>query len=101
MSEQQHTPEPWHVVDTEPWGIMSGDRRVAEVRAEGDARRLVVCVNACGGVPDEALRTVTGEMPGMLAYASLGPVRGLCSWCGLELYGEADPPARIRAHLAE
>ena len=31
----------------------------------------------------------------------LGTIVGVCSWCGLELYGDADPPARIKKHLFE
>lgn len=31
----------------------------------------------------------------------LGPLRGVCVYCHLELYGDADPPARIRQHLYE
>jgi hypothetical protein len=35
------------------------------------------------------------------ALLSLGPKKGICSWCGMELYGEADPIARMKAHQRE
>lgn len=35
------------------------------------------------------------------AALSLGPVRGVCSWCGLEFLGDADPASRMKKHLYE
>ena len=74
MSENKHTPEPWYVVD-KPWGNgtwinsgspdphhegfvadcedMNGD--VDKDTARINARRITACVNACEGIPTDAL----------------------------------------------
>jgi hypothetical protein len=58
MSEK-HSPEPWRATDDAAW--MGGARvwsglgaRMFEA-SEVDARRIVACVNACAGIPTEAL----------------------------------------------
>lgn len=111
MSEQKHTPEPWSVAPGRPWHRQihaAGEPNVIAVvyteavaAGEANARRIVACVNACRGVPEDALKILEGSMGEVAALAVLGPLKGVCSWCGLALYGEHDPPARMRAHQAE
>ncbi len=52
---------------------------------------------------DALLREIRGGDPKCdlprAAAPELGPVRGICSWCGLELYGDHDPVGRIKDHL--
>jgi hypothetical protein len=62
MSE--HTSEPWHV-DTEIWTIEDGAHNPAAiaslaVRPEraANGRRIVAAINACCGVPTEALEAL-------------------------------------------
>lgn len=65
MSEQKHTPEPWHVTAPgtfSPARIYGADRKlVAECDdgvgqpREDNARRITACVNACAGLPDMVL----------------------------------------------
>lgn len=63
--DNKHTPEPW-VASIEPnkkeWGIDAGKWGIAicadapgDGTAEGNARRIVACVNACAGIPTELL----------------------------------------------
>ena len=61
MSETKHSPEPWYQ-DPEDCAWLGGASvfsekgpvRLCEV-SEADARRIVACVNACAGLPTEAL----------------------------------------------
>lgn len=59
-----HSPEPWHVIDTcarrfindaDGKGVASASMRVEAVNglelAEANAERIVACVNACAGIP--------------------------------------------------
>lgn len=53
MTTMKHTPEPWTLNCSgvfDPKG-----ERVCDRIAEHDARRMVACVNACRGLPTEAL----------------------------------------------
>ena len=70
------TPEPWHIENL--WHVLSEDGRLIagcgghDSNIPGDntfqdnqtnARRIVACVNACAGIPTEALEAgVVGEM---------------------------------------
>ena len=71
MSQQQHTPEPWGLNDKRSNGWMdnamfvSGNDGSNIVRCysdfgneEANARRIVACVNACAGIPNEVLSAV-------------------------------------------
>jgi hypothetical protein len=67
-----HTPEPWEavllqadgvVIRREGWELRTDDydvacaiERGAPIRKEADARRIAACVNACAGIPTEALQ---------------------------------------------
>ncbi len=68
----EHSPEPWEKSLTrdgseDSWCVHRAEDRVivAEVeirpdnedRAESDARRIVACINACAGIPTEALES--------------------------------------------
>jgi hypothetical protein len=63
MSETKHSPEPWrfeNIPGRKGAGAVRdvGDFVVARTLPEampGDARRIVACVNACAGIPTEAL----------------------------------------------
>lgn len=73
MSEQMHTPEPWHV---DGWrGLVQGSRKHEgthyavwaadddtmicptglDAESEANARRIVACVNACAGLDTDTL----------------------------------------------
>lgn len=57
----EHTKEPWRLSKyVEGYIIGSDDRRVAVIKPDNDikkanARRITACVNACAGIPTEAL----------------------------------------------
>jgi hypothetical protein len=75
MSEMKHTPDPWEANQEYanrwriesckegflPVSVMTVSTTVCEVGvvagevAEADAARIVACVNACAGIPNEAL----------------------------------------------
>lgn len=60
MSETKHTPEPWRAVNgfDRRWRIHSETvSHLAEVSdpGEANAHRIVLCINACAGIPDEVL----------------------------------------------
>lgn len=75
MSENKHTPEPWaidpddrpnmhwnnHIVSEANPNIaicfMAHDGTEQNERGEANARRVVACVNACAGIPTEALES--------------------------------------------
>lgn len=86
MSKPKHTPEPWkytddpsdgccwtHHVETvarDPQMPDYAHGSVADISGEENARRIVACVNACAGIPTEALEAgVIGD-----AYAALSDV---------------------------
>lgn len=64
MSQQKHTPGPYgYGEDNDGWYLESlsakeklghGDQ-IAYCLSEDDARRISACLNACNGLPDEAL----------------------------------------------
>lgn len=71
MSENKHTPEPWRVSSsagikkTSIWnddGTLIAEldktKTVSLERARNNAARIVACVNACRGIPDEVLQVV-------------------------------------------
>jgi hypothetical protein len=70
----KHTPEPWAFGDIEPHSIVTGkqqrivhrpiDRHDQFTRAE--LERIVACVNACAGVPNEQLRRM--NLAGAIAH---------------------------------
>ena len=72
----EHTPEPWRIGTPPPNGEQTiGNEKglmvaVATtghgVSAEANARRIVACVNACAGIPDEQLYD---QEPGCLLSA--------------------------------
>ena len=70
MSENKHTPEPWHLcevenetgrikhlvpVDSEKMSLLTivenDQATFAAIYKDEDARRIVACVNACAGIP--------------------------------------------------
>mgnify|MGYP003392976351 CR=1 FL=1 len=62
MSE--HSPEPWrvadhygdfHAYDSNDNAVLTTDREVLNPLRDADILRIVACVNACRGVPTEAL----------------------------------------------
>ena len=62
MSEAKHSPEPWRALlnGDGPHSIADPDSRVVVSFVDGilraeDARRIVAAVNACAGIPIEAL----------------------------------------------
>ena len=67
MNENKHTPEPWrtaersgfpfHIDDArgESVAVMLADDDHDEQRGLDNARRIVACVNACAGIPNEQL----------------------------------------------
>ncbi len=62
MSETNHSPEPWRVVDETyvcfgPPDAAGRDTVAASAFQEEDARRIVAAVNACAGIPTEALES--------------------------------------------
>lgn len=64
MTEQKHTPEPWHVGDhpssSEDVLDSAGDL-IARCRTDADAGRIVACVNACSGL-DTTLLESSGDI---------------------------------------
>ena len=84
MSENKHTPEPWHLcevenetgrikhlvpVDSEKLSLLTivenDQGTFAAIYNDEDARRIVACVNACKGIPTELLerfKTIVGSM---------------------------------------
>ena len=53
-----HTNEPWHVGESDFTGtdiLCADEEQIASVEIEANARRIVACVNACAGIPTEAL----------------------------------------------
>lgn len=66
-----HTPEPWEAVDRltirGPFERGNPDKpgwHIATMRdgaAEGDARRIAACINACQGTPTDALEEMAAE----------------------------------------
>lgn len=70
MSETKYSPEPWrallngsgpHSIATSASVVVSFCNGIAKAE---DARRIVACVNACAGIPTEALEahTLTGAV---------------------------------------
>ena len=76
MSENKHTPEPWHLcevenetgrikhlvpVDAEKMSLLTivenDQATFAAIYNDDDARRIVACVNACAGCATEVLET--------------------------------------------
>ena len=74
MSENNHTPEPWHLcevenetgrikhlvpVDAEKMSLLTivenDQATFAAIYNDDDARRIIACVNACEGIPTDAL----------------------------------------------
>lgn len=56
-----HTQEPWELHAGLAGSIFYKEQCVArccEPMSEANARRIVVCVNACAGIPDEVLFTI-------------------------------------------
>lgn len=60
MNEIKHTAEPWHTIEgvDRQWRLHS--ETVSHLATmgnpgEANARRIVACVNACAGIPDEVL----------------------------------------------
>jgi hypothetical protein len=62
MSKTEHDPEPWRLEDDIP-GHGPNESAVWPARVRGfptttaNARRIVACVNACAGIPTEALES--------------------------------------------
>jgi hypothetical protein len=88
MSETKHSPEPWrfeNIPGRKGAGAVRdvGDFVVARTLPEampGDARRIVAAVNACAGLPTEALESGVLALA-IEALAALrtgnGPARGM------------------------
>lgn len=63
MAEVKHTPEPWNSISDSLFGtlVRSEGLIIARVREnefinhEANAERIVACVNACAGIPNEVL----------------------------------------------
>jgi hypothetical protein len=61
MSETRHSPEPWvayRYPGDRSWDVHDADPEQVVVAAglgKEDARRITACVNACVGIPTEAL----------------------------------------------
>jgi hypothetical protein len=54
--ETKHTPEPWHVMGDSIVQTSHITRDVWTIpHSDGDLHRIVACVNACAGLPTEAL----------------------------------------------
>lgn len=71
----QHTPEPWEQDDTAPGIVYGADQSwiattdIREDTAKANARRIVLCVNACAGETDAKLQAVIdcGGYEGVIA----------------------------------
>ena len=85
MSETKHSPEPWRLSPAGKWYGPSveagpegdGSRFVLNEGCAfdvGDLRRIVACVNACAGIPTEALES--GALGKALDAASLAALSG-------------------------
>ena len=91
MSENKHTPEPWHLcevenetgrikhlvpVDAEKMSLLTivenDQATFAAIYNDDDARRIVACVNACVGIPTDELETA-----GRLAAAEESTLRSI------------------------
>jgi len=60
MNETKHTAEPWHTIEgvDRQWRLHSetvSHLAIMGNPGEANARRIVACVNACAGIPDEVL----------------------------------------------
>jgi hypothetical protein len=59
-----HTPEPWSIEQHSPAGLChivrhsGATTHIAEVVVKANARRIVACVNACAGIPDDMVSHV-------------------------------------------
>ena len=92
MSEQKHTPEPWHRDPKYPFAIMAPDGEdypwhIANVmedvngddaESEANAERIVACVNGCAGIADpsgvNALRSALGQMVRVFNVNEIDPL---------------------------
>lgn len=75
MSENKHTPGPWHIGDVDTFGAeieCSENALVAKAEEEYDARRIVACFNACAGIPTDMLEAMPSGPASLLPmYARL------------------------------
>jgi len=74
-TEQQHTPEPWIVLNDSPPAIRrpNGDNIAPEVCHLADARRIVACVNACAGLSTDVIENIAeniAEIGGVYAIVA-------------------------------
>ena len=67
MGKQDWAPEPWKLSLDERGVVCANNtegvvrdwvRNFSKAHAEGNARRIIACVNACAGVPTEDLESV-------------------------------------------
>lgn len=65
MSETKHTKEPWM---THGQFVITGNAAgPIDARTTEDAERIVTCVNACGGVGNEALPVLLASLKQLVA----------------------------------
>lgn len=71
--ETKHGSEPWAVDPESPWTVKAADGLASALvpgglpRQRADARRIVAAVNACAGIPTEALEK--GDLAAALTAA--------------------------------
>jgi hypothetical protein len=85
VSESKHSPEPWAIIrgheTGRPMGLVAGEEHVvcwggisrsASEVGDANARRIVAAVNACAGIPTEALEAgALGKALDLLKFGSI------------------------------